>query len=309
MIRRIVEVSSDGWYLSKERGFMLLSHKNGEKNKVPLSDIAVLLCTAQQLSLSKQIISTLGAQGSPIIFCGTSYKPESILLPIAGNYEHSGRLQEQIAASAPLKKQIWKDIVIEKISNQALVLSQIDKTVEATALLRMAQDVQSGDTTNREAVAAKAYWPVLFGKTFTRDTNGDGINAYLNYGYSILRGMIARAVSSVGLHPALGIHHNNKLNTYSLVDDLMEPFRPLVDLTVYQMWNEDLPELDPLSKQRLHKIPSYDVHTNKGKSPLIRAAEYYAYSLTESFQQKRNCLCIPKLIKESIIEQTSPLPF
>lgn len=283
-----------------------------EIGAVPLSDIAVLLLTAQGTTLSKQLLLALTGQGTAIVFCGKSYKPESIMIPLFGNYETTGRLSDQIEASVPLKKQLWKTIIQQKILNQALVLTTIDEPQGALLLQNYAAQVTSGDVENREAVAAKAYWDFLFGPEFIRNPDLEGINTFLNYGYAILRGITARAVCCSGLHPSLGIFHHNRQNNYCLVDDLIEPFRPIVDLLVYRIAHEmadPLTELTPALKKQIYQLAWTDVLVEKGKSPLIKAVEYYAYSLAQSFSNRQNQLWIPKLQQKELLDATYPFPF
>ena len=298
MIRRIMDVSSEGLFLNQRRGFLVVRREKENIAEVPLDDISVLMLSAQGVSLTKDAIMALVNRGSPIVLCGTKYSPESIIIPLFGNYEFTGRLQIQLGCSIPLKKQLWKTIVQEKIKNQALILSILGHLEVARCLEIISRDVSSGDTTNREGYAAREYWSQVFGSDFSRIIESeDGINVLLNYGYAVLRGMTARAVCSVGLHPSLGIHHKNQKNNYCLVDDLMEPFRPIVDKMVHDFITEN-PNASNLSdwkKTVITKLPDVDVSTMKGKTPLIRALEYYVYSLFESFQSKENRLCIPQI--------------
>ncbi len=312
VLRRIVEVSQEGLYLHISHGFLKLALDREEIGEVPLADIAVLLLTAQGITLSKQTLLALTGQGTAIVFCGKSYKPESIMIPLFGNYETTGRLNDQIDASLPLRKQLWKSIIQQKIMNQSLVLSTSGNEQGVLLLQNYAAQVTSGDADNREAVAAKAYWELLFGPDFSRDPDKEGINAFLNYGYAILRGITARAICCSGLHPSLGIFHRNRLNNYCLVDDLIEPFRPVVDLLVYRIVHEtqeNLVVLTPSLKKQIYQLAWTDVAVPKGKSPLIKAVEYYAYSLAQSFGNKQNQLCIPQLQKKELLDATYPFPF
>lgn len=312
MLRRIVEISQEGLDLHVSHGFLKLNLDQKEIAEVPLADIAVLLLTAQGTTVSKRSLLALTGQGAVIVFCGKSYKPESIMVPLFGNYETTGRLNDQIEISLPLRKQLWKSIIQQKILNQALVLSTNDNTQGALLLQNYAMQVTSGDSRNREAVAAKAYWTLLFGSEFRRNPDEEGVNSFLNYGYAILRGITARAICCSGLHPSLGIFHCNRLNNYCLVDDLIEPFRPVVDLLVYRMVHEakeDHKVLTPSLKKQIYKIAWTDVIVPKGKSPFITAVEYYAYSLAQSYRNKQNQLCIPQLQKKELLDATYPFLF
>ena len=308
MIRNVMDVSTDGLFLNQRRGLLVVSEGKTELAEVPLDDISVLLLSAKGVTITKDAMMALLERGSPIVLCGKKYSPESIIIPLFGNFEFSGRLQIQLGASLPLRKQLWKQIVQEKIRNQALILSLLNLEEEARCLEVIAKEVVSGDSTNREGYAAREYWGCVFGNDFSRDIDSEeGINVMLNYGYAVLRGMTARAVCSAGLHPSLGLHHKNQKNNYCLVDDLMEPFRPLVDYMV-KGFLEDHPdgsELTEWKKCVISNLPNTDVETTRGLSPLIKALEYYVFSLYESFYEKENRLCIPALSTKEKTKQTS----
>lgn len=300
MIRKIMDVSSDGFYLHHRRGFLVLEDKSSNVVDVPLDDISVLVLSSNTVSLSKDFMITLLERGTPIVICGKKYAPESIVIPMFGHYEFTGRLQIQLGASVPLKKQIWRSIVQEKITNQAIILDVYGHEETSKCLHVMVKDVTSGDSTNREGYAAREYWSCLFGESFRRDHDSeDKENTLLNYGYAVLRGIVARAVCVAGLHPSLGLHHKNQRNNYCLVDDLMEPFRPIVDYLVLEFLSQypDSEDLKDWKRFVISKLPNFDLSTSKGKTPLILAVEYYSFSLYESFCAKENLLCVPKLLK------------
>lgn len=308
MIRSVMDVSTDGLFLNQRRGFLVVSEGKTELAEVPLDDISVLMLSAKGVTVTKDAMMALLERGSPIVLCGKKYSPESIIIPLFGNYEFSGRLHVQLGASLPLKKQLWKQIVQEKIRNQSVSLTLFGLNETARCLDVIAKEVVSGDSTNREGYAAREYWGCFFGKEFSREIDSEeGINVLLNYGYAVLRGMTARAVCSVGLHPSLGLHHKNQKNNYCLVDDLMEPFRPLVDVFVKEFLEEhpNVTELSEWKRYVISKLPSVDVETDRGLSPLIKALEYYAFSLYESFLEKENRLCIPTLLIKKKTERIS----
>lgn len=236
-----MDVTSEGLFLNQRRGFLIVSKEKDVIAEVPLDDIAVLILSAQGISMTKDALMSLVNRGSPIVLCGANYTPESLIIPLFGSYEFTGRLQIQLGCSIPLKKQLWRTIIQEKIKNQALILDCIGLHDVSRFLVSISKDVTSGDTTNRESYAAREYWSCIFGNDFSRLYDSeDGINVLLNYGYAVLRGMTARAVCSAGLLPSIGIHHKNKKNNYCLVDDLMEPFRPLVDIMVYDFLKKEV---------------------------------------------------------------------
>jgi CRISPR-associated protein Cas1 len=233
MFHQIVEIQEENRYLSLERGFLKIS-KDGERlAQVPLDDIAVLLISAQSVSFSKHILNELAERGSVSILCGRNYIPMSMVMPVSGHYQQAGIIKTQIDASIPFRKNIWKQIVEEKLRNQAKSLVLYGKYDGAGLVQNIVKKVKSGDSDNREAYGAKLYWKALFGKSFSRDPDGDGVNTLLNYGYAVVRASVVRAVCAAGLLPSFGIFHSNNLNPFCLADDFLEPFRPLVDIVVY----------------------------------------------------------------------------
>lgn len=305
MLHRILEIAEEGMSVSLFRGFLRVLKTKEVILEVPIDDIAVLLVTAQGCVLTKNVLMGCVSRGAVVVFCGATYKPESIMIPLFGSYEFSGRMDDQIASSIPLVKQIWRTIVKEKIHNQAEVL-EIFGSTKTKDLRILEKSVLSGDSNNREAVAAAVYWKALFGKDFRRDQDGDGVNSALNYGYAILRGIMARAVCSVGLHPSLGIHHINRLNNYCLVDDLIEPYRPLVDMIVYGLIDGEDIVLDSNLKKEIVRIAWMDLLVEGQRSPLVKAVEDYSFSLVRSYKSKMNLICIPKLILEDLVRVDSP---
>ena len=169
MIRKVMDVSTDGLFLNQRRGFLVVSEGKNELAEVPLDDISVLVLSARGVSITKDAIMALLDRGSPVILCGKKYSPESIIIPLSGNYEFTGRLQIQINASVPLKKQLWKQIIQNKIENQALALEHLGFLEESRCLHVISKDVLSGDVTNREGYAAREYWSCVFGPGFSRE--------------------------------------------------------------------------------------------------------------------------------------------
>lgn len=231
---RIVEVATEGYSLRIERGFLVLAAKNTARpdSRIPLDEIESLIISSTATSLTSSVQASLAERGTPIVFCDTRHLPIAMSLPISHNYEYSKRLKCQAQISQNKADQIWGQIVRSKISRQAEVLDQLGGS--GVRLRRIASKVGNGDPTNCEAEAAKMYWKDLFGYEFRRNAE-DGVNARLNYGYAVLRATVARYVCAHGLSPSLGIHHKNAANPMCLVDDLMEPFRPLIDWTVAKM--------------------------------------------------------------------------
>ena len=294
MLHQIVEISEEGRYLSSRRGSLQIKQGNDDLGSVPFDDIAILLITARGATLSKESLIRINDHGGIVILCGKNYSPASYILPHSSHYEHTGRLLDQIETSVPLKKQIWKSLIQAKIRHQAQILSLYHKK-EYEHLKYLSEKVTSGDKENLEAYAARLYWKSLFGDDFIRDYNGSGINSLLNYGYGVLRGMTARAVCSVGLSPALGVHHKNRSNNLCLVDDLIEPYRPLFDLAAYEIAKKDELVLTPKIKQKIIQLCWLDFESSKGLSPLVKVIEELAMSLIKSFQEKSNKITISPL--------------
>ena len=209
-----------------------------------------------------------------IIFCNEKHLPYSAILPISdGHMLHQKVLRMQVEAKKPITKKIWKQVVQQKIVEQERTLFLAG--TDAAVLARLASKVKSGDAKNHEAQAAQYYWPRLFGGSFRRDYEAAGLNTLLNYGYAVVRALIARAIVASGLHPSIGIHHHNQYNSLCLADDLMEPFRPWVDWLVYQIWIENKKtKIDNETKQYMLRLLSESVSINKKTMPLMVACHY-----------------------------------
>jgi len=293
MLHQVVEIFEESRYLSLTRGFMSVKARDELVAQVPLDDIAVVLLSAHSITFSKPLLAALADQGSIVVICGKNYAPSAMQLPVYGNYQQAAVIKSQIDASTPFKKNVWKRIVEEKISNQAKVLQETGKKVEATKLLHISRTVRSGDPDNREAYAARLYWKNLFGQDFTRDKDGDGINGLLNYGYAVVRASMIRSLCCSGLLPALGLYHDNKLNAFCLADDLFEPFRPIVDSIVHTLVSNEIEEVTPDAKKALIDVLWIKMKTTEGYSPLFQALQYYANSLVKCLKSKKPEIQIP----------------
>ena len=291
MIGRVVEVASEGRHLARLRGLMTVSRNGVEDARVPLDDIGVLLCNARGLSYSNDLMTELARRGVAVVLCGANYLPTAWLWPLEGHHVQAMRMRCQLEASLPLRKRLWQRIVREKIAQQSNVLDLLQ--LNSGSVKAMARRVRSGDPDNVEAQAARRYWPLLFGDDFRRDRYGGGPNPFLNYGYTVLRAAVARAVVAAGLHPSLGIHHHNRSNPMCMVDDLMEPFRPFVDYTSVRLVAESKKELTPESKQALAEVLTMDMHTERGTTPLQTCIERAAQSLAQSFEAGKPSLVFP----------------
>ena len=254
----------------------------------PIEDIGVVVLDNQRITITTGAIEALLENNCAIITCDHRSMPIGLMLPLSGNTTQSERFRDQIDASLPLKKQLWQQTIQAKISNQASVLSSCRRT-EVGCLRAWARDVRSGDPDNFEGRAAAYYWRNLFGmhiENFTRDREGVPPNNALNYGYAILRAIVARALVSSGMLPTLGIHHHNRYNAYCLADDIMEPYRPYVDEYVFHLIQKHgLPseELPKAWKAELLLIPTLDVVIGGKKSPLMVGVSQTTASLYKCF--------------------------
>ncbi len=254
---------------------------------IPIEDIGVVVIDNRQITITLGVIDALLANNCALITCDGKSLPVGLMLPLCGNTTQSERFRYQIEATLPLKKQLWQQTVQAKINNQAEVLSKC--TDAETACMKVwSKEVKSGDGDNLEGRAAAYYWKKLFGHIddFNRDREGVPPNNLLNYGYAILRAVVARALVSSGMLPTLGIHHHNRYNAYCLADDVMEPYRPYVDELVFNLVKErGLPE-DGLTKEwkaELLKIPVLDVVISEKRSPLMIAVSQTTASLYRCF--------------------------
>lgn len=302
MIGGMVEVGEQGRHLSVDRGFLKVTTDGEEIGRVPLDDITALILSAHQVTLSKNLMVALAERRAIIVTCGRNWHPLSFTLPFGVHFDTAGILHDQIALSEPLRKRLWQVIVRAKIANQALALELVAGKHRALAeLATLGRQVRSGDPDNREAQAARHYWPAMMGEGFRRDRGGDGYNACLNYGYTVLRAATARAVCGAGLHPALGLHHRSRINPFALIDDLMEPFRPMVDILVASLEPCDAPASDPAlgpeQKRRMAAVLQADMITGQGVSPVVNCLARLAHSLVASLRHKTAALDIAGLRK------------
>jgi CRISPR-associated protein Cas1 len=261
---------------------MVVSAKQEEIARIPLDEIAVILANAHQLSYSHNLLLKLAERGIAFIACGSNHNPAFILWAVDGHHQQAGIMMAQAQAPLPLCKQLWKQLIQAKIRFQYETLQAA--SINEGALREMAGRVKSGDPDNLEAQAARRYWRLLMGDTFTRNRDAEGSNAMLNYGYAVIRSCVARAVMAAGMHPSLGVFHRNRLNHMCLVDDVMEPFRPRVDFEVWKMLNEGISEVDKTSKQRLALIPLQDCSFNSSTTPISVAILRTAQSMAQCFQ-------------------------
>lgn len=265
---------------------------------IPIEDIGVVVLDNRQITITQGVVEALLENNCAIITCDNAHLPVGLMLPLCGNTTQSERFRLQIDASLPLKKQLWQQTVQCKIRNQAAVLQNTRNAIVKN-MLAWAGEVKSGDSDNLEGRAAAYYWRNLFSDIlgFTRDRNGLPPNNLLNYGYAILRAVVARALVGSGLLPTLGIHHHNRYNAYCLADDIMEPYRPYVDALVCRLVSDGhiTEELTTELKRELLQIPTLDVVINGKRSPLMVAVGQTTASLYRCFSGEQRKIAYPEM--------------
>lgn len=265
-MEQLVEIAGDNRHLRLFRGFMVVESKGEELGRTPLEDIGVVLAHGFGLTYSNNLLVALAERGVPVLICNASLAPAALMWPVVSHHRQAERLEAQANVGAPLKKRCWQQVIRWKIANQAHALELLGRNALPVAILM--NKVKSGDADNTEGQAARKYWPLLLGPEFFRDRNGPEPNNLLNYGYMVLRSATARAVMAAGLHPSFSIHHKNMNNPMRLVDDLMEPFRPVVDLLVHALVALGRMELDKQAKAVLAQASKELMRTATGHSPV-----------------------------------------
>jgi CRISPR-associated protein Cas1 len=262
---------------------------------VPIEDIALVVMENQQITITNGLLDHLISHGVAVVSCNQQHLPHALFMPLDGHSEQSERFRIQSKVSLPLKKNLWQQTITAKINNQADLLETYGVSVQN--MRHWAKSVTSGDTLNHEARAAAYYWQHLFTiENFNRHQKGQSPNHLLNYGYAILRAITARALIGSGLHPTFGIFHRNKYNAYCLADDIMEPYRPFVDLIVKDITlnEDDIEELTVELKKRLLTIVAMDVMMDGKKSPLMVAMSRTTNSLFECYEGVSRKLLYPE---------------
>lgn len=298
MIKRTIAITTP-CHLSLRQGQMLVRSKliEGDAGKtVPIEDMGMLLMEQEQITVTQGLLAKLMEHNVAVVNCNEQHHPIGMLLNFEGNSTQTESFIAQAECSKPLKKQLWQQVVKAKVRNQALVLEAMGQ--DGGRLHKVVQEVRSGDVDNREGVAAVYYWPRVFNgiPNFLRGREGHYPNNVLNYGYAILRATMARALVGSGLHPTLGLFHRNRYNAFCLADDMMEPYRPLVDQVVAGIVANrpsDLTELDQEAKINLLRIPTLDVVMNGNTRPLMVAVSETSASLTRAFLGEEGPLALP----------------
>lgn len=295
MIKRIIDIS-DAAYVRLKHQQLVIEKQSEIVGQVPIEDLGVLILQHPAIVLTQQLIVACQKNKVVIVFCDEKHLPYSLILPIGeGHTLHNKILKQQMAISEPTRKRLWQKIVQHKIKEQEQTLVMLNK--ESTRLSFLSTQVKTGDSGNCEAIAAQAYWKLLFGKAFKRDADLDGVNSLLNYGYAIIRAAVARSVCGAGLHPTIGLFHTNQYNALCLADDLMEPFRPWVDYVVYQMasTNSEV-TINQQSKQALLGLMSEAVLYKKKTMPFMVALHYLMADLKRCYSNGIKTLPYPLLL-------------
>lgn len=292
MLGRIVEIGNDSRHLCLSRGFLVVRHGGDETGRVPIDDVAALICNAHGLSYSNNLLVALAERGTPFVLCGRHHRPVGMLWPVQGHHRQAARMDAQLRAGLPLRKRLWKQLIQCKIGMQAAVVEWYEGN--SAVLRRMAGKVRVGDPGNIEGQAARHYWTQMFGRQFRRDRCTEGVNAMLNYGYTVLRAGVARQVIAAGLHPGVPIHHANEGNPMRLVDDLMEPFRPLVDAEVRQLVEAGCQQVDFTSKSKLATMLVRYLAMPYGASPVCIVIQRMAVSLAQTYEGLADGLELPR---------------
>lgn len=262
---------------------------------VPLEDISALLLEDNRSTITTAALSLLGQCGCAVFICDGKHLPCAVLTPFSQHSRSLSVLRRQIAMTEPRKKQLWQSIVQCKLENQSRCLALAGKEESSKLLRQHSGRVRSGDSENVEATGAQMYFPALFGDGFTRNEES-GQNAALNYGYAILRGAMARLLCVYGFYPSIGIHHSNQLNSFNLADDLMEPFRPVVDRMVWVSF-QDAQILTPQHKRQLFNCLNLEIISGGQRHSVAYAMERLVKSLAAAVEEKDKKLILPELME------------
>ena len=261
---------------------------------VPVEDIGFVLLENQQITITMPLLNALADTNAAVIVCTNKMMPNAMMLNLDSNSVQGERYRDQINASEPLKKNLWKQTVEAKIRNQAALLDKLDK--DGNQLKPYWQNVKSGDADNREGIAAKIYWDALFGDDFMRYRTGASPNEMLNYGYTVLRAAVARSLMGSGLFPAFGIYHRNRYNAFPLADDIMEPYRPYVDEIVFDLYANGEQELNKDVKAEILKVLYVDTSFDKLTRPLDLGLSVTTSSLAKCFGGEQKKILYPLLV-------------
>lgn len=279
----------------KDQQMVITFKDNKDTVTRPIEDLGFVIIENPMVSITIPLLNELADHNVSVVFCDKKLMPKTMLMTLDGNSTQQESYKYQIDASIPTKKNVWKQLVESKIKNQSLLLNKVSKNGDVLKPYYM--NVKSGDTDNREGAAAREYWNRLFGSGFKRERDGLPPNSLLNYGYTILRAAVSRALIGSGLYPAFGVFHRSRYNAFPLADDVMEPYRPFVDEIVYHLYIDDaVRELDSQAKSKLLRSLFSDVKIGKVTRPLEVALSLTTASLLKMFKGETDKLSLPLLI-------------
>lgn len=296
MTGRIVEVSTPGSHLRVQDRQLVITCSDEIKGRLPVEDLGAVIIDNPQVTLTQACLATLVEYNVMVVTCDARHQPCGMFLPLQSHVTQTERFSNQAALSQPTRKRLWQQLIRAKIALQAHALKSV--TGNDAGLSAMCKKVRSGDLDNIEAQAARRYWSRMFPEDgFRRDQNANDQNRYLNYGYAVVRALTARALCASGLHPSLGLHHHNRYNAYCLADDLMEPYRPFVDIHVYEIAKEfgPLADMDRAIREKLLGILSWEVNLEKESFNLQTAIQRSAQSLARVVDGEGNSLVLPSV--------------
>ena len=290
MIERIIEIADQAAFLNLSNNLLCIRLPDGKSTTVPVGEVQCLILANPAVTVTGALLAALAENGAVTVISGKDRLPVSMQLPLKSNYLQNERFRSQIAAKLPLRKRLWQAIIQEKIRQQGRLLQKLHGNDHG--LLNLAEKVRSGDPENMESRAAVLYWKNFWQDSFQRDREAEDSNMLLNYGYAVLRAITARACCGAGLHPTLGINHHNRYNAYCLADDLMEPFRPIVDEAAYQLNPENHPVEELTRDMRGQLIGSLQgkIETADGVWKISDLILRSAQQVAESFQTEEALL-------------------
>lgn len=307
LIKRTIEISREPAHLTVALNQFLIKRDGVVVGQVPCEDIGVVVVDHPQTTYSHAALAALAESDAALVICGRNHLPAALLLPLSDHSQVVWRINDQLAVSQPIRKRLWKQIIQGKIRAQAANLEP--GCPARSKLLDYARQVRSGDPSNLEAQAARAYWVNYLPEEalFRRDSDAEGLNALLNYGYAIVRAALARAIVAAGMLPALGLHHSNRSNSFCLADDLIEPLRPLVDDRARELYRQGARGVDPEAKAGLLRLLAEDVAFAGETGPLLVNLHRYVISLWKCYRGEEKRLEIPMAIQNSVVPDEDPL--
>lgn len=279
--------------LNNQQMIIMAKEDSGSCSSVPVEDIGFVILENQEISITLPLLNALADNNAAVILCSYKHMPNAMFMNLDSNSTQGESFRAQLSAAEPLKKNIWKQIVEAKIRNQAALLRKLDK--DGDSLKPYYQNVKSGDSDNREGVAAKLYWNELFDENFMRVRTGPSPNEMLNYGYTVLRAAVARSLTGSGLLPSIGIFHRNRYNAFPLADDVMEPYRPFVDEIVFHLYANGESSLNKYSKSEILKLLYTDTFFENVTRPLDIGLSITTASLAKCYNGLQKKIIYPML--------------